>query len=98
MRFSALVSCLLSAVSAWAVNVADYPDLQAALDAHPGKVLTLPKSQTQVWLLAHWHSLLNLSLRIARSEYRHYPQNAQRYNHLNWKMRAQYKDYLRNYK
>lgn len=42
MRFSALVSCLLSAVSAWAVNVADYPDLQAALDAHPGKVLTLP--------------------------------------------------------
>ncbi len=42
MRFSALASCLLTAVSAWAVNVADYPDLQAALDAHPGKVLTLP--------------------------------------------------------
>lgn len=42
MRFSALASCLLTTVSAWAVNVADYPDLQAALDAHPGKVLTLP--------------------------------------------------------
>ena len=42
MRISALATCLLTTLSAWAVNVADYPDLQAALDAHPGKVLTLP--------------------------------------------------------
>lgn len=42
MRFSALASCLLATVSAWAVNVSDYPDLQAALDAHPGQVLPLP--------------------------------------------------------
>jgi len=42
MRISALASCLLTTVSAWAVNVAAYPDLQAALDAHPGQVLTLP--------------------------------------------------------
>ena len=42
MRLPALASCLFATVSALAVNVADYPDLQAALNAHPGQVLTLP--------------------------------------------------------
>lgn len=42
MRLLALASCLATAVPALAASVADYPDLQSALDAHPGKVLTLP--------------------------------------------------------
>lgn len=41
MRSSALAFCLASVVAA-AADVTDYPDLQAALDAQPGKVLTLP--------------------------------------------------------
>lgn len=42
MRLPALACGLLMAVSALAADVKDYPDLQAALDAHPGQVLTLP--------------------------------------------------------
>lgn len=42
MRLFALASCLAAAAQSLAASVADYPDLQAALDAHPGKVLTLP--------------------------------------------------------
>ena len=44
MRPPALVlfAALFTSASALAAGVADYPDLQAALDANPGRVLTLP--------------------------------------------------------
>ena len=41
MRLPALALCFTIATAS-AANVADFPDLQAALDANPGKVLTLP--------------------------------------------------------
>lgn len=41
MRSSALALCLASA-AAFGADVTAYPDLQAALDAHPSKVLALP--------------------------------------------------------
>lgn len=42
MRLLALASLLFSSVSTFAADVTGHPDLQAALDAHPGQVLSLP--------------------------------------------------------